>query len=79
MEPERAVRYDAPAYGSQVPRRAAALGDGRSRGARLGQRRSACPPMDSYVVFLVDGLGWNLLRAHAAEAPYLAGLLGDDP
>jgi hypothetical protein len=33
------------------------------------------PPMDSCVVFLVDGLGDRLLRAHADEAPYLAGLV----
>ena len=26
---------------------------------------------------LVDGLGWNLLRRAAREAPYLASLLGD--
>jgi hypothetical protein len=32
------------------------------------------PPARSYVVFLVDGLGWNLLRRHAAEAPYLSAL-----
>lgn len=33
------------------------------------------PEAASYVVFLVDGLGAELLRAHAAVAPYLAGLL----
>lgn len=31
-------------------------------------------PASSYVVFLVDGLGWNLLRRHPAEAPYLSRL-----
>lgn len=35
------------------------------------------PPMDSYVVFLVDALGDLLLRQHADEAPYLSGLLGE--
>lgn len=34
----------------------------------------ALPASESYVVLLVDGLGWNLLRDHAAEAPYLHGL-----
>lgn len=34
------------------------------------------PPLDSYVVFLVDGLGEQLLREHAEDAPYLAGMLG---
>lgn len=28
----------------------------------------------SYVVLLIDGLGWNLLRRHRAEAPYLTSL-----
>ncbi len=34
------------------------------------------PPMDSYVVFLVDGLGQELLLNYVDEAPYLASLLG---
>lgn len=29
---------------------------------------------DSYVVLLVDGLGWQLLRDHADDAPYLSSL-----
>lgn len=33
-------------------------------------------PADRICVFLVDGLGWDLLRAHPAEAPYLNSLLG---
>lgn len=33
------------------------------------------PPASSYVVFLVDGLGANLLREHAHVAPYLGSLL----
>ncbi|MFI1962609.1 alkaline phosphatase family protein [Streptomyces pathocidini] len=33
------------------------------------------PPADRVCVFLVDGLGWELLRAHADEAPFLSGLL----
>ncbi|MEZ5095231.1 MAG: alkaline phosphatase family protein [Nocardioides sp.] len=35
------------------------------------------PPAPAYVVFLVDGLGSELLRREAAAAPYLAGLLAD--
>jgi hypothetical protein len=35
------------------------------------------PEAPSYVVFLVDGLGLMQLEAHAEEAPYLHGLLGD--
>jgi hypothetical protein len=33
------------------------------------------PEAGSYVVFLVDGLGYDLLRDHADAAPFLAGLL----
>lgn len=33
------------------------------------------PPAPSYVVFLVDGLGSELLLRHAYAAPYLTGLL----
>jgi hypothetical protein len=29
-----------------------------------------------YCVLLIDGLGWNLLRAHPVEAPYLNSLTG---
>jgi len=33
------------------------------------------PPAPAYVVFLVDGLGADLLAAHAHVAPYLSSLL----
>jgi Type I phosphodiesterase / nucleotide pyrophosphatase len=32
------------------------------------------PAAESYVVFLIDGLGWNALLAHPEEAPYLTTL-----
>ncbi|MFK0297051.1 alkaline phosphatase family protein [Streptomyces sp. NPDC090442] len=32
-------------------------------------------PADRACVFLIDGLGWELLRAHPDEAPFLASLL----
>jgi predicted AlkP superfamily pyrophosphatase or phosphodiesterase len=35
------------------------------------------PNSDRYVVVLVDGLGWNLVRRAIREVPYLASLLGD--
>ena len=35
------------------------------------------PAAARYVVVLVDGLGWGLVRRAAREVPYLAGLLGD--
>jgi Type I phosphodiesterase / nucleotide pyrophosphatase len=34
------------------------------------------PQSARYVVVLIDGLGWNLLRQAAREAPFLASLLG---
>ena len=34
------------------------------------------PQSTRYVVVLIDGLGWNLLRRAAREAPFLASLLG---
>jgi hypothetical protein len=38
------------------------------------------PEKASYVVLLVDGLGWQLLRDHPSETPYLTSLLdGSDP
>jgi predicted AlkP superfamily pyrophosphatase or phosphodiesterase len=33
-------------------------------------------PADRVCVFLVDGMGWELLRAHPDEAPFLSSLLG---
>ncbi|MBV2357428.1 alkaline phosphatase family protein [Streptomyces sp. J2-1] len=33
-------------------------------------------PADRVCVFLVDGLGWEQLRAHPGEAPFLTSLLG---
>jgi Type I phosphodiesterase / nucleotide pyrophosphatase len=37
----------------------------------------ALPAAQSYVVFLVDGLGWELLRRHRDVAPYLNALADD--
>jgi hypothetical protein len=34
------------------------------------------PPSRRYCVFLIDGLGWNLLRSHPMEAPFLNSLVG---
>ncbi|NLE82432.1 MAG: alkaline phosphatase family protein [Rhodococcus sp.] len=34
------------------------------------------PSATRIVVLLVDGLGWNLLREHEADAPFLSGLTG---
>jgi len=35
------------------------------------------PPSQRYVVVLIDGLGFHLVRRAVREAPYLASLLGD--
>ena len=35
------------------------------------------PAAERFVVVLVDGLGWNLLRRNARDVPYLASLLGE--
>jgi hypothetical protein len=53
-----------------------------SIGAHLGVPGSTSdvlglPASSRYVVVLVDGLGWGLVRRAAREVPYLAGLLGD--
>jgi Type I phosphodiesterase / nucleotide pyrophosphatase len=37
----------------------------------------ALPASPSYVVVLIDGLGWNQLTAHPDEAPYLSALAAD--
>jgi len=69
-----------PAYGARsladvVPAVTVALGRARSADEPVGLRLPEAP---SYVVFLVDGLGSELLAAHAHAAPYLASLLDVD-
>lgn len=50
-------------------------------GAPLDERAPgfALPPSRAAVLLLVDGLGHELLRAHAADAPVLAGLADAGP
>ena len=67
-----------PAYGDRsladvLPAVASALGT-RIPGWE-GSRSLALPDSPAYVVFLVDGLGSDLLAAHRHAAPYLASLL----
>ncbi|MFE7215907.1 alkaline phosphatase family protein [Streptomyces sp. NPDC057611] len=50
------------AAGMGVPRMTAAIGE--------------LAPADRACVFLIDGLGWEQLKAHPADAPYLTSLLG---
>ncbi|PFG49742.1 putative AlkP superfamily pyrophosphatase or phosphodiesterase [Amycolatopsis sulphurea] len=69
-----AVRVDVPHYadvphlGQVAPSLLAALGvSGEARTLEVPECRSAC-------VLLVDGLGWQLLAEHAADAPVLTEL-----
>ena len=76
MQEGLATDFCEPAYGDRslgdvVPAVAAALGHALGRpptGLQL-------PGASSYVVFLIDGLGANLLRRNAEAAPYLYSLL----
>ena len=67
-----------PAYadrslGDVLPAVATALGVD----AGLPDTNLELPPAPAYVVFLVDGLGFELLRDHAEEAPFLHAHLGE--
>ena len=64
-----------PAYGTGAlsdvtPAAMAALG------VPAGRDVFGLPEARHVVLLLVDGLGWELLRAHEADAPFLAGLAG---
>ncbi len=67
-----------PAYGDRslgdvLPAVARAVGVD----AGLGPSSILLPEARAYVVFLIDGLGYELLRDHEEHAPYLHSLLGD--
>ncbi|GGP41341.1 alkaline phosphatase family protein [Streptomyces abikoensis] len=63
-------RYGTGSLADLLPSVAAGLGvPGMSSGMELA-------PADRVCVFLIDGLGWELLRAHPDEAPFLHSLLG---
>ncbi len=61
-------RYFSRSLGDVLPAAVAALG------TPGWQNPLDLPAASSYVVFLIDGLGWNLLRDHPDEAPYLNAL-----
>ncbi|MBO0846003.1 MAG: alkaline phosphatase family protein [Nocardioides sp.] len=73
-----------PAYGGRsladvLPAVAAAIGAPVSlRAAEAQNGALVLPEAPAYVVFLVDGLGSDLLAAHAHAAPYLSSLLRPD-
>lgn len=71
-----------PAYGARsltdlLPAIASAL-RARVPGLPGGSPALLLPEAPAYVVFLVDGLGADLLAAHAHAAPYLSSLLTPD-
>jgi hypothetical protein len=66
-----APRYGTASLSDLLPAVAAGLGLTATPPTGLDLR-----PADRICVFLVDGLGWDLLRAHPTEAPYLNSLLG---
>ncbi len=61
-------RYFGSSLAEVLPSAAAALG------ADSFTNTLDLPCRDAYVVLLVDGLGWHLLRNSPAEAPYLSSL-----
>ncbi|HSE72553.1 MAG TPA: alkaline phosphatase family protein [Nocardioidaceae bacterium] len=72
--------FTAPAYhdrslGDVVPAVARAMGVD----AGFGDTSLVLPEAQRYVLFLVDGLGYHLLRDHPDEAPYLHSLLDQAP
>jgi hypothetical protein len=76
------TEFVAPAYGTRsladvLPAVARALGVGHALLPDEQPLALALPEGSSYVVFLVDGLGFELLRDHPEDAPFLHSLLGD--
>ena len=65
--------YEDRSLGDVLPAVARALGVD----AGLPPTSLELPEAGSYVVFLVDGMGYELLRDHPAEAPFLHSLLGE--
>ena len=67
--------YEDRSLGDVLPAVARALGVD----VGLPQTSIVFPQAQKYVVFLVDGLGYELLRDHEADAPYLHSLLDGQP
>ncbi len=64
-------QYNAATLGELLPSISAHL-----RVPEFNEDAFRLPQSARYVVVLIDGLGWNLLRRAVREAPYLASLLG---
>ena len=52
-------------------------GAGQARGSAEAANTLGLPQADRYVVVLIDGLGWHLVRRAVRHVPYLGSLLGD--
>jgi hypothetical protein len=70
VPPAGLIRYGSAALADVLPSALGSLGVAAAN--PLGLAPSSC-----VVVLLVDGLGWNLLRANADCAPFLNALAGD--
>ena len=87
MTTQGAGEFVPPAYHDRsltdvLPAVARALGVGASFGAGVDQDQApglVLPEAESYVVFLIDGLGYELLRDHADVAPFLHSLMAGSP
>lgn len=66
-----APAYDGGTLGNLLPSALTAVG----RGSGWDGPTIPLPEARYYVVLLVDGLGWELLRRYADRTPYFAGLL----
>ena len=72
--------YDQRSLGDVLPAVARALGVGAAFGMNGSAGGLHLPEAQKYVVFLVDGLGYELLRDHPDDAPFLHSLLqGSEP
>ena len=72
--------YSQRSLGDVLPAVARALGVGTAFGMNGSAGGLHLPEAQKYVVFLVDGLGYELLRDHADDAPFLHSLLdGSEP
>lgn len=72
-----APAYHARSLGDVVPAAVHALGLGDAVGPAPSDL--TLPEASAYVVFLIDGLGANLLQRHAQDAPFLSDLLASQP
>ncbi len=74
-------RYQGGSLADLLPGVGAAMGvsiaDLPADGGSLLSTDPPLPQLRGWVVMLIDGLGWHLLRDHAEQAPHLSALLGD--